>query len=196
MEPFKQILNMRYLIITIVVALIFLTLNSLSDTFKDSTKQAAKQQKTSQGVAGVTDTRQRATLVKVIDGDTIRVLMNGKKETVRVIGINTPEVVDPRKRVECFGKEASQMARDYLRDERTVLLEVDPSQSDRDRYQRLLRYVWIKNGEADFGKMMILEGYASEYTYNFPYKYQNEYKKAERGAHEAGKGLWADGACR
>ena len=143
----------------------------------------------------VSDSRQQATLVKVIDGDTISVSINGKNEVVRVIGIDTPEIVDPRIAVECFGKEASEMAMSTLNDNKIVLLESDPTQGDRDKYQRYLRYVWIENGELDFGKFMIDSGYAQEYTYNLPYKYQNEYKQGELEARLAKKGLWADDAC-
>lgn len=141
------------------------------------------------------DNKQVASLIKVVDGDTIAVSINGENETIRIIGIDTPEVVDTRKTVECFGKEASGFAKLTLQDNKTLFLESDPTQGDRDKYQRYLRYVWIKDGEIDFGKLMITEGYASEYTYNLPYKYQNEYKQAEIEAREAKKGLWADGAC-
>jgi micrococcal nuclease len=140
------------------------------------------------------DTRQKATVVKVVDGDTIAVSINGKSETIRIIGIDTPEIVDPRKTVECFGKEASDFANLTLQDNKIVLLESDPTQGDKDKYQRLLRYVWIDD-VTDFGKLMINDGFASEYTYNLPYKYQNEYKQAEKNAREANKGLWADDAC-
>lgn len=152
---------------------------------------------------------EQASLVRVVDGDTITVSINGKDEVVRIIGIDTAEVVDTRKTVGCFGKEASEMAKSMFDENKTVLLEPDPSQGDRDKYQRLLRYVWIddgsepegrdrlpdKRGEIDFGKLMIAEGYASEYTYNLPYKYQSEYKQAELAARAAKKGLWADDAC-
>ena len=146
-------------------------------------------------VVSAPDTRQQALLVKVIDGDTIAVSINGKNEVVRVIGIDTPEIVDSRKTVECFGKEATEMAKVIFEDNKTVLLESDPTQGDRDKYQRLLRYVWIDDGKIDFGKFMIDSGYASEYTYNLPYKYQSEYKKAEKEARVAKKGLWADDVC-
>jgi len=141
------------------------------------------------------DSLQQADLIKVVDGDTIAVSINGKNEVVRVIGIDTPEVVDPRKTVECFGKEASEMARSTLSNDKIVLLESDPTQGDRDKYQRYLRYVWIDGGEVDFGKLMIEAGYASEYTYNLPYKYQKIYQQAEKEAQEIKKGLWADHAC-
>ena len=138
--------------------------------------------------------RQHATLVKVVDGDTISVSINGKNETVRIIGIDTPEVVDPRITVECFGKEASDFAKLTLQDNKKLLLESDPTQGERDKYQRYLRYVWIDE-KTDFGKLMIDHGFSSEYTYNLPYKYQSEYKQAEKNAREAKKGLWADDAC-
>jgi len=139
--------------------------------------------------------RQQATLVRVVDGDTISVSINGKNETVRIIGIDTPEVVDPRKTVECFGREATGMAKNVLENNKTVLLESDSTQGERDKYQRLLRYVWVDDGLIDFGEMMIATGYASEYTYSTPYKYQQVYKQAEKDASEAKKGFWADDAC-
>ena len=142
-----------------------------------------------------TDIRQQAKLVKVVDGDTISVSINGKSETIRIIGIDTPEIDDPKKTVECFGEKATEMARVTFRNDKTVLLEADPSQGDRDKYQRLLRYIWIGDGQIDFGKFMIGDGYASEYTYDLPYKYQKVYKEAESKALEAKKGLWADDAC-
>lgn len=149
-----------------------------------------------EGSTFTSDTRQQATLVKVVDGDTIAVLINGKNETIRIIGIDTPEVVDPRKTVECFGKEASETARKYFEDSgKKLWLEADATQDDRDKYRRLLRYVFIDGGSVDFGKIMIELGFASEYTYNVPYKYQQAYKQAEKEAREAKKGLWADDAC-
>ena len=142
------------------------------------------------------DTRQQATLVRVVDGDTISVSINGKNETVRVIGIDTPEVVDPRKTVECFGAEASRYAKLYFEDtDKKLWLESDPTQGDRDKYQRLLRYIFTDDGSVDYGKVIIALGYASEYTYSTPYKYQQVYKQVEKEAREAKKGLWVDNAC-
>jgi micrococcal nuclease len=135
-----------------------------------------------------------AKVVRVIDGDTVDVSINGNVERVRIIGINTPETVDPRKSVECFGREGSAKAKEYL-DGKTVELEADPTQGNRDKYNRLLRYVWLDKGSVDFGKLMIATGYAYEYTYNLPYKYQAEYKQAQKEAEAARLGLWADGVC-
>src|SRR3989344_5182278 len=99
---------------------------------------------------------QIATVVKVVDGDTIAVSLNGKTETIRIIGINTPETVDPRKTVECFGKEASNKAKEYFKEkDYNVWLEEDPTQGERDKYQRLLRYVFAGEGVSDYGLMMI-----------------------------------------
>lgn len=132
-------------------------------------------------------------VTKVVDGDTISVNMDGEIETLRLIGINTPETVDPRKPVECFGKEASDKAKQLLTGKK-VYLEADATQGERDKYQRLLRYVWLEDGTF-FNKLMISDGYAFEYTYNTPYKYQTEFKQAEQEARTTKKGLWADNVC-
>lgn len=134
--------------------------------------------------------RENAKVVRVIDGDTIEVSLNNKKEMVRLIGIDAPETVDPRKTVECFGKEASNKAKEML-DGKTITLESDPTQGNRDKYQRLLRYVFINH--LNFNKLMISEGYAHEYTYQSnPYKYQLEFIIAEKSARESKVGLWSD----
>lgn len=132
-------------------------------------------------------------VVKVIDGDTVKVNINGTVETLRLIGIDTPETVDPRKPVQCFGVEASNKAKALLTGKR-VRLEYDQSQGERDKYQRLLAYVYIENG-VFFNKYMIEQGYAHEYTYNTPYKYQAEFKQAETNARNSNLGLWSPDTC-
>lgn len=133
------------------------------------------------------------TVSSVVDGDTIKVVRGNEQETLRLIGIDTPETVDPRKPVQCFGKEASTKAKSLLSG-KSVRLEADPTQGERDKYQRLLRYVFLEDGTS-FNKLMISEGYAYEYTYNTPYKYQSEYKQAQKEAETNKRGLWADNAC-
>lgn len=135
-----------------------------------------------------------AKILRIVDGDTIEVSIDAKTEKIRVIGIDTPETVDPRKSVECMGMEASNKAKELLKVGNEVYLESDPSQDNRDKYSRLLRYIWI-NENLDFGKLMIEEGYAYEYTYDLPYKYQESYKRAQKKAEEDKKGLWAEGVC-
>lgn len=133
-----------------------------------------------------------ATVVKVVDGDTLSVNLDGKKQTIRIIGIDTPETVDPRKSVQCFGVAASNRAKELLSGQ-TVQLESDPSQENTDKYGRLLRFVWLKG--QDYGLKTIADGYAHEYTYDVPYKYQKAYKQAQTDAMNAKRGLWADNAC-
>ena len=131
-------------------------------------------------------------VVKVIDGDTLTASMNGKSETLRLIGIDTPETVDPRKPVQCFGKEASDKAKELLTGKK-VILEADSTQGERDKYSRLLRYLFLEDG-TNYQDYMIRQGYAHEYTYNLPYKYQTQFKQAEDEARLNKRGLWADNA--
>lgn len=144
-------------------------------------------------VLGDQTSMQPAQVVKVVDGDTIRVSFENKEETIRMIGINTPETVDPRREVECFGKEASARLKELING-KYVLLEADESQDDRDRYGRLLRYVWLDQ-MTNINKVMVAEGFAYEYTYDLPYKYQSEFKTAQQNAQLTKKGLWAEGTC-
>lgn len=137
--------------------------------------------------------RTTAKVVKVVDGDTVTVEIDGVRETIRIIGINTPETVDPRKPVECFGQEASARAHELL-DNQTVALEAEETQGERDKYDRLLRYIFLSNG-SDFGKQMISEGYAYEYTYATAYTYQQDYRASQLEAESAGRGLWGPNAC-
>jgi len=133
-------------------------------------------------------------VVKVIDGDTVDVDISGKVTRLRLIGMDTPEVVDPRKPVQCFGREASAKAKELLSGQ-LVGLESDPSQGELDKYGRTLRYVYLADGRS-FNKLMIEEGYAHEYTYDTPYKYRAEYKEAQKTAEATKQGLWADDACQ
>jgi micrococcal nuclease len=133
------------------------------------------------------------TVVRVVDGDTIVVQINGIAKKVRLIGLDTPEIVDSRKPVECFGKEASDEAKKILSGKQ-IRLETDPSQGAYDKYGRLLAYVFLTDG-TNLNKMMIENGYGYEYTYDMPYKYQTEFKQAEKEARENKRGLWAEGKC-
>lgn len=167
----------------------------VESTSVNQTASPTPTESTSSATSPEPSNRTKAKVVKVVDGDTMDFSWDGKTERIRVIGINTPETVDPRKSVECFGQEASKQAKLYLETGMEVELEADPTQGERDKYQRLLRYVWTDDGSVDFGKVMISLGYAYEYTYNTPYKYQAIYKQAQKEAEAGKKGLWADGAC-
>lgn len=134
-----------------------------------------------------------ATVLRVIDGDTIEVDISGTKTRVRLIGINTPEVVDPRRPVECFGQEASHRAKEILSGN-AVLLVSDSSQGELDKYGRSLFYVYLSDGTF-FNDLMLKEGYAHEYTYRTPYRYQAQFKASEQVARSQHVGLWEKGRC-
>ncbi len=137
-------------------------------------------------------------VAKVVDGDTLDISVNGNTVRIRLIGIDTPEVVDPRKVVQCFGREASDKAKQILTGTQ-VRIELDPSQGMYDKYDRLLAYIYaplnVKQEGLLFNKYMIAEGYAHEYTYDLPYKYQKDFKAAEVSAREGEKGLWSPTSC-
>lgn len=130
---------------------------------------------------------------KVVDGDTIEVNIDGVIEKIRLIGVDTPETVDPRKPVQCFGKEASDNSKKLL-EGKFVKLEADETQDNRDKYKRLLRYVILEDG-TNFNQKLIQDGYAYEYTYDTPYKYQAEFKAAQKDARENNRGLWSSDSC-
>lgn len=128
-------------------------------------------------------------VVKVVDGDTLAVRYNGEDETLRLLGIDTPETKDPRYTVQCFGKEASAQAEKLL-NEKNVILETE---GERGKYQRLLAYIRLESGE-DYGEKMIRDGYAWHYR-SYPHDRMDAYDQAERFARENNKGLWTSDTC-
>lgn len=124
----------------------------------------------------------------VSDGDTFAVSIAGKNETVRMIGIDTPETKDPRVQVQCFGLAASQKTHELLENQ-TVRLEADAASGDRDKYQRLLRYVYLPNGTM-VNQYLVEQGYAFAYTL-FPNGRLDDFRQWERDARLANRGLWA-----
>lgn len=131
-------------------------------------------------------------VTKVVDGDTVWVQRDGVKVKLRLIGIDTPETHDPRKPVQCFGEAATSQAQSVLAG-RQVLLETDDSQGLLDKYGRELVYIWV-DGQL-FNLEMIKAGFAHEYTYDEPYRYQQQFKNAEQAAAATGAGLWASDSC-
>ncbi len=134
-------------------------------------------------------------VVRVVDGDTIVVKIEGKEEKVRLIGVNTPESTTDK---EPFGKEASDFTKRAL-EGRRVYLEFDVQ--ERDKYGRLLAYVWLKQPgreptESDirqymFNAIVVLEGYAQVMTVPPNVKYSDYFVKFQSEAKEQNKGLWA-----
>jgi len=132
-------------------------------------------------------------VTSIVDGDTIIVSKNGKEEKVRLLGIDTPEVDETRGPVECFGKEASEKTASLLTGQ-SVYLETDPTQAERDKYDRLLAYVYTQDG-ALVNKILVEGGYAREFTYDKPYTYQADFQVAEKSARDDKRGLWSKDNC-
>jgi endonuclease YncB( thermonuclease family) len=170
-------------LIRLIVSLIIIVLISLIETnsnFNDTKNNA--EQKIIQNTPGL------YTVAKFDDGDTIQVDMEGKMETVRFIGVDTPETHDPRKPIQCFGKAASNFTKSTIGQNR-VRLESDPTGSNRDRYQRLLRYVYLPDGTL-VNLKIIAEGYGFTVT-AFPFTKMEEFRLAQKNARIQNKGLWS-----
>lgn len=126
-------------------------------------------------------------VTEVVDGDTVHLAKPGET-SVRIIGIDTPETVDPSTPIECGGPAASATAERLLAGE-LVRLVYDPSQGRHDSYGRVLGYLEVP-GVGDFGRRMITRGLASEYTYDTAYQRRPQYLAAQRHAQGAGRGVW------
>lgn len=133
----------------------------------------------------------------VVDGDTVKVQRRHRQLTLRLIGIDTPETVDPGEPVQCFGPESSAFAQRRLAGRR-VLMERDPSQGRLDYYGRTLAYVWVvRPGRSPWSYALaaVRRGFAFEYTYDLPYLWQRELQHAEAGARAHRRGLWSPRTC-
>jgi micrococcal nuclease len=124
---------------------------------------------------------------RVVDGDTIIVNIDGRKERVRLIGVDTPETKHPNKPVEYFGREASAFTT-HMVEGKKVNLEYDWQR--RDKYGRLLAYVYLEDGTF-LNAEIIKQGFGFAYT-RFPFKYLDEFRRYEREARKAYKGLWRE----
>ena len=131
---------------------------------------------------------QQALVVRVVDGDTIDVLIGSEQLRLRYIGVDTPETVDPRRPAGCFGKEASARNRELV-DGKTVGMERDVSETD--DFGRLLRYVWL--GGEMVNAQLVEEGYATAATFPPDVKYALLFASLQVEAREQDRGLW--GAC-
>jgi len=137
---------------------------------------------------GLAAGRTAARVVRVVDGDTIEVEMGGREYRLRYIGIDAPETVKPDTPVEWMGPEASA-ANAALVEGKTVYLEKDVSETD--RYNRLLRYVFLADGTF-VNAELVRQGYAQAITYPPDVKYQKLLRQMQQQAQQAGRGLWGD----
>ena len=124
-------------------------------------------------------------VVRVVDGDTIHVKIGDRVETVRYIGVNTPEVHHPRRGEEAGGREATAVNRQLVAGKQ-VRLELDVQ--ERDRYRRMLAYVWI--GEVMINAELVRLGYAQVMTIPPNVRHQALFVKLQRDARDARRGLW------
>jgi len=128
----------------------------------------------------------------VDDGDTFRINVDDREVRVRMLGVNTPETVDPRKKVQCFGPEASTQTKSLLK-KRKVRLEFSPGRELKDGYGRYLAYVY-REDDLFLNEFLIKNGFAREYTVGSPYTLQARFKAVQIGAQQEKAGLW--GACK
>lgn len=126
-----------------------------------------------------------------VDGDTIAVNMNGVSETVRFIGVDTPETHKPNTPVQCYGPAAAAYTKNLISSTGgKVRLESDSLSTNRDRYNRLLRYVYLPDGRL-VNEELIQNGYGFYYPY-FPFTKSRQFAADEKQAMAAYKGLWGN----
>lgn len=125
-----------------------------------------------------------AVITRIIDGDTVQIATG---EKVRLIGIDTPETVDPRKGVQCFGKKASDHTKEILLN-KEVTLKKDISITD--RYGRLLRYIYV--GDTFINEQLVRDGYAKASSYPPDIRYQEVFLEAQKYSQENSLGLWGE----
>lgn len=166
--------------IRLIVSLIILALSGVGVLTVSPAKEQAAQVLTQQnpGLYAVDH---------AADGDTIVVKNGDKKETVRLIGVDTPEKNDRRKPIQCFAQAASDFTKQRV-DGTHVRLEADTQSDNRDRYGRLLRYVYLPDGTL-LNKAIISEGYGFAMT-GFLHTKMDEFKAAGQEAREHNRGLW------
>jgi micrococcal nuclease len=131
---------------------------------------------------------------KIVDGDTIKIMDGTSSKTIRLIGVDTPETVDPRKTIQCFGNEASLFTKSLVEGQ-LVTVQSDETQELTDKYGRTLAYVYLSDGTL-VNEKIIRSGYGYEYTYDVPYRYQKEFKEAQAQAEAEGRGLWNTSTCQ
>ena len=141
-----------------------------------------------------TKTTISAKVLYVIDGDTVDVAIDGKKQRVRLLGIDAPEMGFENKKEMCFAQESRNKLVE-LTFGKTVSIASDSTQQDRDAYNRLLRYIYLSD-KTSVNKRMVEDGYAYEYTYKeLPYLFQKEFQEAQKNAQALRIGLWKEGVC-
>ena len=134
-----------------------------------------------------------ARVVRVVDGDTVRVAVDGREQSVRLLGIDTPETHRPGVGIECGGPEATRSLSALLPGGTRVSLEPDPSQDRVDRYDRLLAYVRLPDGRLA-EEEQLAAGWATVYVFEGrPVSRDAQFRRASASARAARRGVW--GVC-
>ncbi len=179
---------------TVGIVALSLLLGACADT-GDSSGVPGATRSGGKSPAGIPDDADRAEVLAVTDGDTISVRIEDgvAREPVRFIGVDTPEKPGGNRPPECYGAEASQRTATMLPPGAEVFLERDTT--DRDRFDRLLRYVWYidaRDGRAVLAnEALVREGYAIARTYPPDDLYADRLARAEDAAQAQDAGLWA-----
>lgn len=182
---FKLLIFFSILIVIAGVTLILYGISS--DSKNPEVTQPTKVGESTQSGNVESASGQTIKVIKVVDGDTIKIATG---ETVRLLGVDTPETVDPRRPVGCFGKEASNILKSLLEGQE-VFLEKDISETD--KYQRLLRFVYLPldSGEKLFvNDYLIREGFGKVLTIPPDVKFSEQFLEAQQEARQEKRGLW------
>jgi len=135
-----------------------------------------------------------ATVTRVVDGDTIHVSSRGFDTTVRLLGIDTPETKRPQTVVECGGPAASRRTERLLRPGQPVTLVTDPTQATRDRFGRLLAYIYLPGRRGATGSVnyaLVAGGFAKVFIFeHVPFKNAGPFLQAQSAARRARLGIW------
>lgn len=187
--------NRRYLISIVLAGLILifssvLFLFSLPPTLGQTKKNLPNTQNQKVLGSNLDAESEKAMVSRVVDGDTIEVRLNGQVKHLRYIGVDTPETVDPRRPVGCFGKEAS-LENKRLVEGKTVILRKDVSSVD--KFGRLLRYVYLPLEDRTIlfiNDYLVREGFAIAKAYPPDVEFASRFVAAQKEAMDEKRGLW------
>ena len=129
-------------------------------------------------------------LVGTVDGDTAKFKMNGEQITVRFLGINTKETVDPEIGEEAWGKEASNFTKEKLENATKIELEFDSAADEKDKYNRYLAWIWVDDKLLQ--NSLVESGLAENYMLKNNYKYAGILQESEENAKNNKLGIWSD----
>lgn len=184
--PNSSITRIRFFLISLFISFFLLSLSiAISPSFQRPADTTSPTPTSYSEELGVTiestpvPEGEKTKITNVIDGDTLKT-ENGK--VIRLIGMDAPEV---SRGEECYAVESTAKLEELVLN-KEVELEKDVSETD--RYQRLLRYIWI--GDSLINEVLVREGFAKVSTYPPDVKYQEKFREAEKLAREEGKGLW------